>query len=113
MFPETIIKINEGGTVAELSSQLKKLVEAVCEHGKGGTLTLTVKVKPASEGSTEVVMVEAAVKTKLPEPERGTTIFFVTQDHNLVRNDPKQMVLPALRVVELEQPQREQLKEVI
>jgi len=51
------------------------------------------------------------VKTKLPEPERGMTIFYATEDNKLVRNDPRQQMLP-LRVVEFDQ-QPKQLKEVI
>jgi len=51
------------------------------------------------------------VKTKLPEPERGMTIFYATDDNRLVRNDPRQQQLP-LRVVEMDQPKGD-LKEVI
>ena len=44
-------------------------------------------------------MVETQVKTKLPEPDRGMTVFYATEDNQLVRNDPKQQTLN-LRVVE-------------
>jgi hypothetical protein len=43
------------------------------------------------------------VKTKLPEAERGMTIFYATDNNLLVRNDPEQQMLP-LRVVEFDQP---------
>ena len=70
--------------------------------GKSGSITLTIKVAPASKNATDVLMVESQVKTKLPEPERGMTIFYATEDNRLVRNDPKQQMLP-LRVVDIEQ----------
>ena len=110
MFQETILQINNGATVAELSDALAKVVAAVRATGKSGSITLTLKVAPASKGSTDVLMVESQVRTKLPEPERGISIFYATDDNRLVRNDPKQIQLP-LRVVDIEQPK--QLKEVI
>jgi hypothetical protein len=110
MFQETILQINNGATVAELSDALEKVVAAVRMAGKAGSITLTLKVAPASKGSTDVLMVESQVRTKLPEPERGISIFYATDDNRLVRSDPKQQQLP-LRVVDIEQPK--QLKEVI
>ena len=110
MFQETILQINNGATLAELSEALEKVVAAVRMAGKAGSITLTLKVAPASKGSTDVLMVESQVRTKLPEPERGISIFYATDDNRLVRNDPKQIQLP-LRVVDIEQPK--QLKEVI
>ena len=110
MFQETILQINNGATVAELSEALERVVAAVRMAGKAGSITLTLKVAPASKGSTDVLMIESQVRTKLPEPERGISIFYATDDNRLVRNDPKQQQLP-LRVVDIEQPK--QLKEVI
>jgi hypothetical protein len=109
MFPETILQINNGATVAELSEALEKVVAAVRAAGKSGSITLTLKVAPAGKGNTEVLMIESQVRTKLPEPDRGMTIFYATEDNRLVRNDPRQQMLP-LRVVDIEQPK--QLKEV-
>ncbi len=111
MFPETILQMNNGATVAELSDALEKVVAAVRAAGKSGAITLTVKVSPASKGATDVLMVESQVKTRLPEPDRGMTVFFATEDNRLVRNDPKQQMLP-LRVVDIDQ-QPKQLKEVV
>ena len=111
MFQEIIIQCNNGATVNELSDALEKVVAAVRATGKSGAITLTLKVAPASKNSTEVLLVESQVKTKLPEPERGMTIFYATPENQLVRNDPKQQTLP-LRVVEFAQEPK-QLKEVI
>ena len=110
MFQETILQINNGATVAELSDALEKVVAAVRATGKSGSIALTVKVAPASKGSNDVLIVESQVRTKLPEPDRGMTIFYATDENRLVRNDPRQQQLP-LRVVDIEQPK--QLKEVI
>lgn len=109
-FPETILQLNNGAAVAELSTALARTLAAVRESGKAASITFTITVKPASKGITNVVMVESQIKTKLPEPERGMTVFYVTDDNRLVRNDPRQQQLP-LRVVEIEQAN--ELKEVL
>ena len=103
MFQETIVQINNGAAVAELSDALAKVVASVRETGKSGSITLTLKVAPASKGNADVLLVESQVRTKLPEPDRGMTIFYATDTNLLVRNDPKQQMLP-LRVVEFDQP---------
>jgi hypothetical protein len=110
MFNETILQINNGATVTELSEALQQVVAAVRQTGKTGSLTLALKVTPASKRTTEVLMIESQVRTKLPEPERGMTVFYATEDNRLVRNDPKQQMLP-LRVVDIEQ--HPPLKEVV
>jgi hypothetical protein len=110
MFQETISQINNGAAISELSQALESVVAAVRQTGKAGTLTFTLKVAPASKNTTHVLLIESSVKTKLPESERGMTIFYSTDDNQLVRNDPRQQSLP-LRVVELD-PQLNQLKEV-
>ncbi|MCW5981970.1 MAG: hypothetical protein KIT09_28050 [Bryobacteraceae bacterium] len=110
MFQETILQIQNGTTAAELSEALRNVVAAVRETGKAGALTLTLKVVPASKGAADVLMIEAAVKAKLPERDRGRTVFYATEDNRLVRNDPKQQTLP-LRVVDIV-GERGELKEV-
>ena len=110
MFHETILQINNGATVAELSNALERVVAAVRAAGKSGSVTLKLKVAPAGKGNTDVLMIESQVKTKLPEADRGMTVFYATEDNRLVRNDPKQQMLP-LRVVDIEKPK--QLKEVL
>src|SRR5690348_6051284 len=111
MFQQTILEINNGATLAELSEALQHVVAAVRGTGKSGSISLTLKVSPASKGTTNVLLIESTVKTKLPEPERGLTIFYATEDNTLVRNDPRQQQLP-LRVVEFDQ-QPKDLKEVV
>jgi hypothetical protein len=111
MFQETILQVNNGAALGELSEALATVVAAVRQTGKKGAITLTLKVAPASKASTDVLLIEADVKAKVPEQERGSTIFYATDENLLVRNDPKQQMLP-LRVVDIEAPKRGELKEV-
>ena len=111
MFPKSIFEIDNGATVAEFAAALQAINAAVRETGKGGDVTLTISVTPASKGNSDVVMVKTKVRAKLPEASRRQTVFYLDDSNQLVRNDPKQQTLP-LRVVDIEQSPKG-LKEVI
>lgn len=96
-FLGTLKEIRQGQSLHELSEHLAVLVEAVRATGRKGSLTYTLTIKPASKGETVTLMVEDAVSVKRPNPERGTTVFFATNDNGLQRNDPRQPELLGLR----------------
>jgi hypothetical protein len=77
-----------GLTHDELADALNSLVAAVSEEGKSGSLTFTVNIRPIDKG--DGLEVSADVKVKPPKKTPGTSIFFVTPDNNLVRQDPRQ-----------------------
>ena len=87
-----------GTTHDELSTGFNALLESVSEVGKGGTLTLVIKVKPAGKGDHHMVVVSDTVTIKMPEGERGEAIFFVDDDFNLSRDNPRQPSLPLREV---------------
>lgn len=90
-----------GGTLhAELSDQLHNLIQAVQETGKGGSILLKVEVKPIAGTNGKTLTVTDSVAVKAPKVERPKSIFFVTDDGNLTRNDPRQPVITGLREVE-------------
>lgn len=78
-----------GVTHDELSDALQALVADVTAEGKGGTLTLTISVKPA-EGKDGALIVTDAIKIKPPPQTRSASIFYATPENNLQREDPKQ-----------------------
>lgn len=84
-----------GLTHAELSEAMQQLVAAVVEERKGGEITLKIVVKPQGDGA---VMVTDEVKVKLPKPSKGGSLFFVTPENNLVRQDPRQSNLPLAEI---------------
>ena len=81
-----------GGLHGELSEALTKLVAAVGEIEKKGTLVLTLTVTPNRDGQT--VVVTDKVKVTLPESERGAAIYFFDEEGNLSRQNPRQIELP-------------------
>ena len=111
MFPQTIFDLDQGLTAQRLADALIKVNAAVRETGQKASLTFTISVKPATKGTTEAVMVQAFLKLKLPEPEPGVAIFYLTPDNQLVRNDPRQHLLPLRSIDVIDQPR--ELKEVV
>ncbi len=87
---ETLIALKNGAVVTQLSEKLRDLTAAVRSTEKTGSLTLKLKVSPAAKGSGDVVIVEATLKSLLPEPDMGRTVFFTTDEGDLLRQDPNQ-----------------------
>lgn len=85
----------------ELTEGLQELVEAVVSERKAGKLVLTMTVKPNGDGT---VMVTDDVKVTAPKPTRGSSLFFVTPENNLQRQDPKQQSLPLREIGAAEAP---------
>ena len=77
-----------GVTHDDISDALQTVVAAVVEEGKVGTLTITIKIKPL--GKADGLEVSADVKASPPKTTPGVSIFFVSPENNLVRQDPRQ-----------------------
>jgi hypothetical protein len=102
--------LRDGRAHSELSGQLEELITKVKETGKGGGLTLKIKIKPATRGGdVDKVTISDQISLDLPKPERGEDFFWLTDDNDLSRNHPKQQTLE-LREAALRQPA--QFKEV-
>jgi hypothetical protein len=98
-FADWLLEQANGSTHAELTAQLNELVQSAIAHGKGGELTLSVKVKPATKGAGNMLLVTADVKSKLPRGERPDALFYADRDGNLRRDNPDQLKFEGLREV--------------
>ncbi len=87
-FMVTLQDQRKGALQHELTDKLRQVIDAVRSTGKTGSLVLTLKVVPASGGEVGTVFLEDTVKTKLPEPKRQSSLFFVTDDNLLSRQNP-------------------------
>jgi hypothetical protein len=92
LFTDIIAELARGEVVADLSGDLNDLVAAVKLTGKKGSLTFTLDVKELS-AEDGTVGITAKIKVTLPKAGRGESLFFVTEDHNLSRRDPRQAEL--------------------
>lgn len=97
-FTDTLKDIREGAVLTELAENLAALLDAVRATRKGGSLVLTIAVKPL-EGTENQVLISDDIKTALPKPSRPTTVMYVTEDNELSRRDPRQPKLPEMGVV--------------
>jgi len=106
-FTDVIRDMRYGETLEELSEEFNKLVKVVEDTGRGGELTLTIKLKPSTGGAIEL---EDLIKLKLPPRIKGTSLFFATPEGNLQRNDPRQKDIPGLKEVVTEKQIMKELK---
>ena len=88
--------LNDGSTLAGLTGDLTELVQAVQAHGKSGSMTLKIKVAPATKGGQEVdkITITAERKLELPKPEHAQDFFWLTADGQPTRKHPRQQELP-------------------
>lgn len=75
-FNQFLADLNDGSTHAGLTADLQELLIAVQNTGRGGSLTLKIKVSSASKGGSMVdkVTIQADRKLELPKPEFGLSL---------------------------------------
>ena len=98
-FAELLTILDRGTAHAEASRALNDLVAAVRDTGKKGSMSITVELAPL-KGSSNQILVAARVVAKPPKSDPGAAMFYVDTSGNLTREDPNQLVLDGLRVVE-------------
>ncbi|MFC5524046.1 hypothetical protein [Polaromonas jejuensis] len=88
-----LAELNEGSAHAALTSDLAELLRTVQNTGRGGSLTLKIKVAPATRnnhGSVDKVNITADRKLELPKPEQPSDFFYLTDEGETTRNHPRQ-----------------------
>jgi hypothetical protein len=93
-FFETLRELRSGRTLEDLGEELSAIIAAVRATGKGGELTLKLKIKPPKSGAISYLTIEDQILSKTPKLDRGDTVFFPTADNGLSRQDPSQSELP-------------------
>jgi len=103
-FLDTIRDIEHGHLIDELSYKQQAVVSSVIETMQQGEITITLKYKLETKGqvsiSAKVKSKVPEMKSKVPEMSRGKSIFFVTPDNNLQRDNPRQGKLPLTAIDE-------------
>lgn len=91
--------LNDGSTHAALTGEMAELLSAVRISGRGGSLTLKLKVQPASKGGdVDKIHVTAERKLELPKPEHPTDFFWLTDMDEPTRHHPRQQALDLRQV---------------
>lgn len=106
--------LNDGRTLAGLTSDLQELLQTVQSTGRSGSITLRVKVLPGSKAGSEVdrVTIVADRKLELPKPEAPSDFFWLTDKGEPTRQHPRQQSLPLREVAETPTGTSPQLKEI-
>lgn len=97
-FAEFLTAHRKGIVHAELSEGLHRLVGAVEETRKPGTIT--VQFKASIHKQTGMLMIEDNVVLKKPAHDRDSALYYVDPDGNTTRRDPTQLEFQGLRTVE-------------
>ena len=100
-FASFVIEQRNGALHAEASETLAELVKAVQDHGKAGTVQITIRIAPGSKG-TNTLVVSDDVKIKAPTGDRPAALFFPDEHGNLYRQDPRQLDLDRERLRRVE-----------
>ena len=88
---EVLGRLRQGQVMDLLSIELNRVVNGVkdCSTGKGGSVTLTLKVEPVKKQS-NAVFIQAAVLGKAPEDPPESDLLFYDDDGNLFTRNPNQ-----------------------
>ena len=87
----------------ELTDALRDLVAAVSTEGKAGTFVITLAIRPAANVEGAVVVSDKIV-VKPPTEKKSDSIFFVTPENSLIRDNPRQPRLPLREINEPPKP---------
>ena len=87
--------LSEGAIAEDAAAQLKRVTAGVREHGKRGSITITVTVEPVKK-SNNAVTVSGSITAKAPAPTRAAEFMFTGPDGELLRDRPDQHALIAV-----------------
>lgn len=87
-----LVDLNDGRTHTALTADLAELLQTVKATGRGGSITLKLKVAPANKGMHDVdkVTISCDRKLELPKPDAPSDFFWLTDDAALSREHPRQ-----------------------
>lgn len=92
-----------GAFLTDISEAVQQCVMSVRERHEPASLTITLKFDPATADA-DAISVRDEVKVKLPAPKKANTLFFSTEQGQLVRDNPKQAEMD-LKVLETAEPE--------
>lgn len=82
-------QLNEGNTLQDLENALKQVAQDVQLVRKAGSVTLTIAVEPSGKRD-DIIFLTDKLSVKRPESNRESSIWFVGEDGELERQDPRQ-----------------------
>ena len=103
-FGSFLLEQARGKTHDELSQALHDVTKKVIETGKKGSLTLTLSIGLLGKDPSEGLVITDQIKTKIPEHDRPSSVFYPDKHGNLSRRDPNQLSFEDLQVLPEDPP---------
>lgn len=91
---KTLAELDRGRFLIECGREMRELTDAIRNAGnKKGTLVIRLEVAPSGmrEGRLNQVEIKGSVAAVRPKPDVRSSIFFVSEDSQLTREDPDQL----------------------
>lgn len=92
----TLVVLNRGNFVVDAGREFHALTEAIknLSGKKGGRLVISLDVIPSgwseSDGRCNQVEIKPKITVTAPKKEQGKSIFFLSDEGKLTRDDPEQ-----------------------
>lgn len=93
LFASTLNAVGYGDLAGQASASLEELVKSVRDTSKSGEITVTLKIKPRGRDAGQVE-VTGSVKVNTPIADVAPSMFFATENGELLRDNPAQRQLP-------------------
>lgn len=92
-FIATLAELKNGRVSIQAGEAFQELIAAVHKTAGKGKLTFELTAAPArvEDGEVKEVDIGYSLKVTKPTPNHGATMFYLTKDQQLTRNDPAQM----------------------
>lgn len=87
-FMRMLGELRGGSAVTDASAELAHVVEEVKKTGMAGELTIKLKVNPNDDGETLGIVYK--IESKVPKKSKPATNFWVGNEGQLLREDPRQ-----------------------
>lgn len=88
-FTDVLRFMRKGTVVQALTDRLGEVCKAASDTGKPGEITLKIKIKPEAVGANRFDFVPSIGFT-MPQPDLKPSVFWMTDDGGIAREDPEQ-----------------------
>ena len=93
----TLAVLNRGNLIIDAGRDMQDVVNGIVACNKPGKLTIELEITPSGwdrdTGRATQVDIRPEIKTKIPRPDQGKSIFFLTEENRLTRDELDQRPL--------------------
>lgn len=87
----TLAVLNRGNLIIDAGRDMQDVINGIVATNKPGELKITLKIKPSGwdKGTSKPIQVDIdpEIATKVPKHDQGKSIFFLTEENRLTRDE--------------------------